>query len=259
MKRRLLNLLTALSLLLWVAVAVLWVRSCATSDLVARNQFQLRQVALSGGGIFVQSVRAVHRTGEWEVQPPPPGPPLPLTRYKERPVDYVAWGTTKGDRPAWQWESGPAGRVPPGIIVSQALGGPPRPPRRSQLRPVLEPVSYLATSTCSERGTRADGKFRSEWKTEEDLLVGWTLWLPLWPLALMAGVLPAARIARLWSTRRRSRRRRLNLCPTCGYDLRATPGRCPECGTVEKTSNQDTPRPVHEPGARLRAVGDFVV
>jgi hypothetical protein len=47
------------------------------------------------------------------------------------------------------------------------------------------------------------------------------------PISL-AAALPVARTA----ARLMRRRPPTGLCPACGYDLRATPDRCPECGTV---------------------------
>jgi hypothetical protein len=55
------------------------------------------------------------------------------------------------------------------------------------------------------------------------------LWFPAWSVALIFAVLPAVRIIR---GRRRRRRSKENRCLNCGYDLRATPDRCPECGTI---------------------------
>jgi hypothetical protein len=54
---------------------------------------------------------------------------------------------------------------------------------------------------------------------------------PYWPFVLGSLVLPAYWTGRQYP--RLMRARRVGLCPTCGYDLRASPERCPECGAAK--------------------------
>lgn len=50
-------------------------------------------------------------------------------------------------------------------------------------------------------------------------------WLPALAALILPGVWLAFRV-------RASRNKRAGVCEACGYDLRATPERCPECGAV---------------------------
>ena len=61
--------------------------------------------------------------------------------------------------------------------------------------------------------------------------------VPYWLLALVAAAVP---VAGLVGAVRRRARRVWGRCVACGYDLRATSGRCPECGAGEGASQEGT-------------------
>ena len=63
----------------------------------------------------------------------------------------------------------------------------------------------------------------------DNLYDGW--WCPHWFLVALLGATPA-----MWVVRFRRRREWLlrGRCRKCGYDMRATPERCPECGEIDQ-------------------------
>jgi hypothetical protein len=70
--------------------------------------------------------------------------------------------------------------------------------------------------------------------------IGSDTWLtfPHWVPAVLFGSMPTWQlIHRLTARRRRAR----GLCRRCGYDLRASPERCPECGTPVPSNSPATP------------------
>ena len=78
--------------------------------------------------------------------------------------------------------------------------------------------------------------FGVDWKTHWGLMEAerhvHALRLPFWFLTMVLGAMPAQRLRRYFRQAKFPHGR----CPGCGYDLRATPDRCPECGNVPKKS-----------------------
>jgi hypothetical protein len=186
MKRRLLNLLAALSLLLCVAVGVLWVRSYFVPDRVRWGEAMFHPDAadrLKGADVF--SSRGV--AGIYFITPRRPKPTGGRLHYLF---------TT--------FEDSPPAPPPPGFTWERDWKGP----------------SPKDATTVSERlGFRLDrepASFTSDGS--------WGIEFPLWLLILVFAVPPG-----LYLYNRRCRYP-AGRCARCGYDLRATPGRCPECG-----------------------------
>ena len=192
MKRRLLNLLTTLSLLLCVAAVVLWVRSYWRGESVWSASAQV-----DGGG-------TLHRRF-WRLTSG--GGALDLYCVGGSTPDRSFTRLFPVGREGEYQRIGDAETAAVGKDVGARL-------RLGLRRSPRDAMGYLSAP---------DGK-RLAWIGTSVRVV-----LPYWLMAVVTGVGPA-----VWAWRRRRRRRRggAGLCPACGYDLRATPGRCPECGTT---------------------------
>jgi hypothetical protein len=165
--RRLFALCSAASLLLSVAVCVLWVRSYHELESLASESADC--IFASGGGEVAVYVRTplLAGHGEW---------------------DHFQWGY-----------SGPAGS----LLTMRMLPG----DSRTVSGTLLGATLYL-------------DQFGSPRVTTVAAI------LPHWVLFVLSAMLPAAYTVR----RSVGQRRRLGFCLSCGYDLRASPERCPECG-----------------------------
>jgi hypothetical protein len=171
-KRRLFNLLTAVSLVLCAATAAIWVQSFWFQDGYGRHWgYTIFAVGSTRGCIHLNlncrfpRVEELEQSGwrwGWDRWAIPTGYPIYERKYR------------------WQfWQFG--------IDHRELNYAPPTPP---------------------------------------DII--WRAMVPYWFLCLMFILFPLARVVK--SMRRREPDQ--SLCSHCGYDLRATPNRCPECGTV---------------------------
>jgi hypothetical protein len=177
--RRPLRILVAaaslLSLLLFCAIAALWVRSLWRYD-----EFSLERQSRrgTGGDNFNLSVVSEHG--------------LIATQYQRHATGPAEWTIAADHFERRQWRSIPA-----------------------------LPTRYAWLTTL---GFYSDSIVRPA-------LVSRGVIIPHWSLCAATAILPAIHLF-VW--RRRRRRARPGLCQICGYDLRASPDRCPECGAPRR-------------------------
>jgi hypothetical protein len=172
MKRRLFNILSALSLLVCMAVVVMWVRGYFREDVYAWYSDRAAQkywhVSSGHGGVGLLRSEGADRDM--------------LQGFRSNEIGWSHNGVL-------------------GVLL-----------HRDFRRIGQWWFAGFGTYHKARSGSSAEVQFWS---------------VPYWFLFVLTAVAPALAVVR----RRRRRQRQVSgLCSSCGYDLRATPDRCPECG-----------------------------
>ena len=229
MKRRLFTILSALSLLLSVAVVVMCVRSYYVHDVVVLGtRDRSYQMSSMGGKLWL-----------FDHEQRLTGVPMPLPYVGQYPLAPIARerGEAMSELIASASDAA-AAEARFASLASLLEAGNDR--RREEM-----PEAERAVHRARERQMRAVVRWQAAKATGRGDSRAGFMWYagdgrtsrfaatPYWCLFAIAALAPAAQLLLRLHRRRRARG---GLCAACGYDLRATPGRCPECGTTRPTS-----------------------
>jgi hypothetical protein len=193
--RYILKGLTVLSLVLYVATVGLWVSEPLVACCLHRSGQSAFFVATGHGGIAVARQR-------WTL----------LANDRLKAAELTPDTVPSGEQPdiseyeKFCWASGPRGRS------------------------TICPVNQMDHRQLSLRRTKSPVVGINSRQFGRD---DWRLTLPYpWLVATLTCVLTPVVLIERRRLMRCTNRNRFGLCLCCGYDLCATPDRCPECGTV---------------------------
>lgn len=178
MKRRLFNLAAAMSLVLCIATATLWVRSAIVAD-----QWVWRNASDSRSSFSLKSDRG--GVAAWQRRESiriPSAPDFEWTRHAPRGyLEAISNGRFRRVGSKWQ------------LLGFGFLGN-------------VEISSFILVTSGS------------------------AVFVPYWAPVLITALAPLLCLCSRAGRRRIMARRRERRCLSCGYDIRAIPDRCPECG-----------------------------
>ena len=209
------NGLTAVLLCASVGVAVMWYRSGRHEDVVSAGRAQLDNLPHRYRRVRIESFR-----GQLTIRF--------MQRTSDTPGSERGWW---GDRRSFfrvYWSGGSRSARSSAAASQPVLTAHPQP----TFSGYYFPRGARTLSSFNVGSPRYLQCTSNIWHAKGLSETTRNLYVRYWLVVLVTALLPVARLLRFSFKRLRAKRfRRRGGCMHCGYDLRATPGRCPECGT----------------------------